>query len=335
MSRPSKRLAAVAVAVAFVATAACKGDSHVSTLPTITTSFPSTTVGSTTTTIAPPTTVTAPISASTKVVVTATGVVAPVVRINGDGSVAIRTPCENVVNVRRVTAVGPVDVLIDPGHGGSEDGAVGANGLAERTVNLAVAKHIVEALAAAGLHSLLTRTGDYRVTLSERANIAHAVNPKVLVSVHHNGGSDGPRDGPGTEVFYQHASADSRRLGGLIYEEVVAALSKYSGIPWQADTDAGVKPRLNTSGGDYYAMLREPAPVTSVLAELLFLSNPPEADLVAKPDVQRAEGQAVARGIVRFLTTSDPGSGYVEPYPRTEPAGGGGGLAGCTDPPLE
>ncbi|MEY2469545.1 MAG: N-acetylmuramoyl-L-alanine amidase [Actinomycetota bacterium] len=285
--------------------------------------------------MAPPTTVTAPISAATKVVVTATGVVAPVVRLNPDGSVAIRTPCENVVNVRKVTAVGPIDVLIDPGHGGSESGAIGANGLPERAVNLAVAKHAVDALAAAGVHPLLTRTGDYRVTLTQRANIAHALNPRALVSVHHNGDSDGPRDGPGTEVFFQHASADSRRLAGLIYEEVVAALSQYQGVPWQADRDAGAKPRLNTSGGDYYAMLRQPAPVVSVIAELLFLSNPPEAELVARPDVQLVEGQAVARGVVRYLTTSDPGSGYVEPYARTQPAGGGGGVSGCVDPPLE
>jgi len=262
-------------------------------------------------------------------------VVAPVIRLNPDGSVAIRTPCEKVANVRKVTAVGPIDILIDPGHGGSESGAIGANGLPERAINLAVAKHVVDALAAAGIRPLLTRTGDYRLTLTQRANIAHALNPRALVSVHHNGDSDGPRDGPGTEVFYQHASADSRRLAGLIYEEVVNALSQYQGVAWQADRDAGAKPRLNNSGGDYYAMLRQPAPVVSVLAELLFLSNPPEADLVARPDVQLAEGQAVARGIVRYLTTSDPGSGYVEPYQRTQPAGGGGGVSGCNDPPLE
>jgi len=269
------------------------------------------------------------------VVVTRTGVVAPVLRVNPDGTVVIRTPCENTATVVGATAIGPVDIVIDPGHGGNENGATGANGLAERVVNLAVANHVVDALRAAGFHPLLTRTGDYRVTLTERANIAHAINPRVFVSVHHNGGSDGPRNGPGSEVFYQHASADSRRLAGLIYEEVIAALSQYQGVPWQADTDAGAKTRLNNSGGDYYAMLRQPAPVVSVLAELLFLSNPPEADLVARPDVQLAEGNAVARGIVRFLTTSDPGSGYTDAYPRTEPAGGGGGLSGCTDPPLQ
>ena len=151
--------------------------------------------------------------------------------------------------------------------------------------------------------------------------------------MHHNGESDGPRDGPGTEVFYQHQSGEARRLGGLIYEEVVRALSQYQ-VAWQADRDAGVKTRINDRGGDYYAMLRQTVGTPAVLAELAFLSNPPEAELLARPDVQQAEGEAVARGILRYLTTTDPGSGYTEAYPRTTPAGGGGGKGGCVDPAL-
>jgi N-acetylmuramoyl-L-alanine amidase len=328
--RPVRPIA-IALAAFVLATGACKGERHPHSAPTrATTTTSSTTSTSTTTTSAPP----VPLAAGTKLVMTRTGVVAPVVGINADGSVVIRTPCERTASVVGVTAVGPVDVLLDPGHGGNESGATGANGLPERVVNLAVAKYTEAALTAAGMHTLLTRTGDYRVTLVERANIAHAAAPRALVSIHH-GGSDGPRDGPGSEAYYQHKSADSRRLAGLIYEEVVKTLSKYPGVPWQADRDAGVKPRLNSSGGDYYGMLRNPAPVVSVIAELLFLSNPPEAELVARTDVQKAEGEAVARGIVRYLTTNDPGSGYVDPYPRTEPAGGGGGLSGCVDPPLQ
>jgi hypothetical protein len=72
-----------------------------------------------------------------------------------------------------------------------------------------------------------------------------------------------------------------------------------------------------------------------VLAELGFISNPPEADLYARPDVQKVEGEAVARGILRYLTTADPGSGYTEPYPRETPAGPGGGRGtSCRDPAI-
>ena len=49
------------------------------------------------------------------------------------------------------------------------------------------------------------------------------------------------------------------------------------------------------------------------------MSNPPEAALFDRPDVQQVEGEAVARAILRYLNSPDPGSGFTEPYPRTEP----------------
>jgi hypothetical protein len=68
---------------------------------------------------------------------------------------------------------------------------------------------------------------------------------------------------------------------------------------------------------------------------LAYVTNPAEEALLATPEFQQVEGDAVARGIVRFLTTEDPGTGYVGPSRRTAPAGPGGGADGCVDPPLE
>jgi hypothetical protein len=105
-------------------------------------------------------------------------------------------------------------------------------------------------------------------------------------------------------------------------------------VAWQSDTDAGAKYRLNSRGQDYYGILRRTAGVPAVLTEALFISNPPEAELLARRDVQDAEAAALARAVTRFLVTDDPGSGFVEPYPRVDPAGPGGGGRGCVDPPL-
>lgn len=266
------------------------------------------------------------------VVVTPTGVVAPVVGRDGDAWL-VRTPCGNTARLRRATPVGPVTVVVDPGHGGDERGTVGPNGLAEATLNLAVARHVAQALAAQGFATLLTRTTDVRVTLATRAEIALRSGARVFVSVHHNADPDGPSTRPGTETYYQVASGASKRLAGLVYEEVVGALARYP-VAWVADTDAGAKYRVNDRGSDYYGILRLTAGVPAVLAELAYLSNPPEAALLARPEVQRVTGEAVARGVVRFLTTADPGSGFTEPYPRHQPAGPGGGSRGCADPPL-
>lgn len=223
--------------------------------------------------------------------------------------------------------------MVDPGHGGSERGAISPGGLAEAAVNLAVAARVVTDLQGQGIAAVLTRTGDYDVSLTTRALIATDLGPRALVSVHHNSQPDGPHAGPGTETYYQIASADSKRLAGLVYEEVVKALAVYE-VPWVGDTDAGAKYRPG-SRGDYYAILRQPAPLTSALAELAFMSNPPEAALLARPDVQAVEGDAVARGVIRWLRTADPGSGFTTPYPRVEPpAPPGPPPPPCVDPKL-
>jgi N-acetylmuramoyl-L-alanine amidase len=254
----------------------------------------------------------------------------------------ILTPCENHLWVR--TGDGQIeqtaDIVIDAGHGGPESGAVGQGGLTEAELNLAVARMTVEALAADGVTAALARTGDYRQTLASRVAVATAMHPKAFVSIHHNAEPDGQRAGPGTETYYQVGkdvpparSAQSKRLAGLIYEEVVKTLSQYS-ADWVADTDAGAKYRIGDSGNDYYGVLRLSAAngVVGSLAELAFLSNPSEEALLKRDDVRKAEAGAVARGIVRYLRSEDPGSGFTVPYPRTEPAGGGGGTTGCVDP---
>jgi N-acetylmuramoyl-L-alanine amidase len=287
----------------------------------------------TTTATAAPSTTSAVTAAEAKAVVTRTGVVVPVIaRDDGHGDWKVRTPCNRTAILTDGTPVAHADIVLDPGHGGAEPGAISPGGLREADVNLGVSGFAKAALEAAGYSVLLTRTFDYELFLAPRAEIARALQPRALVSIHHNAEPDGPRPGPGSETFYQIASPDSKRLAGLLYEEIVRALSAYD-VAWVADTDAGAKYRRGQQG-DYYAMLRRPGAVVSVLTEAAFVSNPPEAELLARPDVQKVEGEAVARAIVRWLTTADPGSGFTEPYPRTEPPSTGEPPHTCQDPPL-
>jgi N-acetylmuramoyl-L-alanine amidase len=269
------------------------------------------------------------------------GVIMAVDAVEG-GWVHVLSPCENSLWAK--TAEGRIeqtaDIVIDAGHGGGEAGAVGPGGLTEKELNLAVAQMTVEALAADGVHAALGRTGDYRQSLASRVAVATSLHPKAFVSIHHNAAPDEAWPKPGTETYYQQGKsvpadrlAASKRLAGLIYEEVVKALSGFS-ASWVADRDAGAKYRLGDSGDDYYGILRRSAAngVVASLAELAFVTNPSEEALLRTDEVRRAEAKAVARGVVRFLRSEDPGSGFVVPYPRTEPAGGGGGTEGCTDP---
>jgi len=252
---------------------------------------------------------------------------------SADSGFTIITPCGEQLTLANARPLGRQLVVIDPGHGGSEPGAVGESGLREADLNLAVARAAADVLASDGVTVTLTRNTDIRLTLAARAAIARASGARAFVSIHHNAAPDGPSATPGTEVWYQVADPESRRLAGIIYEEVFAALSGYE-ASWVADTDAGTKVRLNSRGTDYYGILRNSSGTPAALAELAFISNPTEEQLLATEVVQRAEGAAVAAGVERYLTTADEGSGFVDAYERIEPAGSGGSAKGCVDPPL-
>ena len=205
--------------------------------------------------------------------------------------------------------------MIDPGHGGNEPGAVGPTGLIEKDVNFAVAQDVKQLLEAEGAKVVLTRTADYNTTIKTRAEIAVALHPQVFLSIHHNAEPDGPSDVPGNETYYQIANADSKRLAGLLWEEITAAFTPHK-IAWAADTDHGAKYRPSSAGGDYYGILRRGAGITTVLSEAAFISNPPEEQLLADPAFLHVEAVALAKGITRFLATPDPGSGFVTPLPE-------------------
>jgi N-acetylmuramoyl-L-alanine amidase len=330
---------AVVCLIALALLASCGSGSKKAASTTTTTS--TTTSTSSTTTTGPPTTTTSAPGyvwpaitddGVARALQTPGGLILPVKRDNGDGSYVVETPCEQEATTAG-TPISGANVVLDPGHGGAESGAVGPAGTEEKTVNLEVASDAKQLLEQSGASVVLTRTGDYNPSLKVRADLALALKPQVFLSVHHNAEPDGPSDVPGNEDYYQIKSDDSKRLAGILWEEITKAFTPYK-IAWTADTDHGAKYRLGTSGGDYYGILRDAAGITTVLSEAAFITNPPEEQLLNDPDFRHKEAQAIANAITRFLATPDPGSGYVTPYPRDEVAGGGGGTAGCVDPPL-
>ncbi|GEM_PF-6737560 len=81
-------------------------------------------------------------------------------------------------------------ILIDPGHGGKEQGAVGPTGLLEKDVNLRVAYFLKTLLENDGFEVFLTRTKDVTLTLKERVEIARKLSPCLFLSIHHNANSE-------------------------------------------------------------------------------------------------------------------------------------------------
>jgi len=213
-------------------------------------------------------------------------------------------------------------VALDPGHGGSENGAVGPTGLKEKDVTLAIARHAAEALKAGGLKTVLTRDGDKRVSLEERSAIALAVGADILVSIHANADPTGVQQG--VETYYLDVGADeyaarlaarenraagravssyrlvladlttrsntrrSKQLAALVQQRLVAAAQgARPGLP-----DRGVRKAI------FYVLLT--ARVPGVLTEVSFISHPKGEAALRQPDYLKRLGQGIARAILSF-----------------------------------
>lgn len=265
------------------------------------------------------------------VLITPRAVMVEVLEVLDDGY-RVLTPCGNEAVVAEGERIASTQILIDPGHGGSEVASVGPNGLGEKDLNLDVAKRTAAALRGMGYSVELTRTRDIRIPIAIRAGLANALEPDLFLSLHHNGGALARSSVPGTQVYYQHDDDEARRLAGILYEEMFAAALEFP-TAWVGNALDGVSTRLNDRGTDFYGIHRRTPDVTSIITEFLWLSNGPEAALLARDDVREAEANAIATGIDRWYRTAHAGSGYLSPFVDTFDSGGGG-FEGCVDPAL-
>ena len=263
--------------------------------------------------------------------ITPSGVVVAVTASNSSGAWVV-TPCGRPGRVSEGTPIFSATVVIDPGHGGETDtGAVGITGQPEKELNLEVAERVAWFLELRGIDSVLTRTADYASRLWVRANLADRLNARVMVSIHHNAPTPAPSPEPGIEVFVQKDSAESKRLGGILWEETRAGLGRFD-VDWVAAADSGVMTVLSTRGHDAYGIIRHPD-TTTALVELGYISNPAEARLHQRPAYVWLAAYSVAQAIERFLVSNDPGSGFVDDGRVFNPRPGIG-AGDCVDPSL-
>ena len=270
------------------------------------------------------------IEAAQGVAISNSGVVVPILG-GSDGNWRVQTPCGATTTLSSATVVDRARVVIDPGHGGSESGAVGG-GLLEKDVNLQVSELVIEKFEQLGISAIMTRTGDYRLPIQTRANIAAAVAPDVFLSLHHNGGATRRADSPGTEIFYSEARPDSERLARVLYDELHDAADQFD-AQWVSTVNQGASLRLREDGQDLYGVHRFSPGLDSVITEFLYLSNSSEAALMRRPEVIDAEAQAIVDGILRWWFTNDEGTSLGRVFTDSS-SSGTGGFDNCTDPSL-
>lgn len=191
-------------------------------------------------------------------------------------------------------AAGRPLVVIDPGHGGIDPGAVAPGGVMEKHVNLAIARLTAEQLSARGVAVALTRSGDspalagsrYVVVsdLRYRAWMARHLGATLLISIHVNSESTHTVFGP--IVYYGRHSAPSKQLA----ESLAQTLS--------ASTGSRHPPR---PAGHF--ILRE-APMPAATVEVGFVTHPGDLVRITTRTYQKTLARALAEGVMRFLGVS-------------------------------
>jgi N-acetylmuramoyl-L-alanine amidase len=219
-------------------------------------------------------------------------------------------------------------VVIDAGHGGSDNGATSRLGN-EKTYTLDTAYRLDAILRAAGLKTVFTRRTDVFVDLYERAHIASLYPDYCFVSIHFNSAMEeargletyclSPRGAASTSSAYL-TRGDIQKLPGNDYDtqNILLASMVHSEIirlnPGDATADRGVKRAR-------FVVLKQNV-LPAILVEGGFVSNHFEAARVNRPDYRQSLAQAIARGVIRFANDMGdrhmqlPGSGNPAPAPR-------------------
>ncbi len=175
-----------------------------------------------------------------------------------------------------------IKLVIDPGHGGKDPGAVG-NGLKEKDLSLHLCKLVAEKFSAYEVEVTLTRTGDIDLGLNVRVNIANNMQADYFCSIHINAGG-----GTGFESFtYTYSAADTENLRDIVHN-IVAGYYKSAGF-----TDRGKK-RAN------FAVLRD-TEMPAVLLENLFVDNQNDAKKLKDATFLDGLAGVIADGLVNAL----------------------------------
>ncbi len=181
-------------------------------------------------------------------------------------------------------------VVLDAGHGGQDSGAIGF-GVQEKGINLAITLRVGELLEQKGVNVEYTRTDDSYLTLTERAEYANDLNAALFVSIHNNSATNA--EAHGTETYYYAPISDFEliwqkeeraRLAEAIQSQLVEILGR---------RDRGVKQN------NFTVLVKTKMP--SALAEVCFLSNPTENELLVNKNYQERAAEAIASGILEYL----------------------------------
>lgn len=185
-------------------------------------------------------------------------------------------------------------IVIDVGHGGSDPGKVGIQGIKEKDVNLAIARYLKDYLIAEDYTVYMTRETDQglydesvsnkkKSDLSNRIQFLQKKNASCMISIHQNSYPDTIQHG--AQTFYYEGRDEDKNFAQYVQDSLLAF-----------DPSNTRQIKSNTS---YYILKN--AQVPSILIECGFLSNPEETANLTDPNYQKQIAYAIAIGTCRYL----------------------------------
>ncbi|OAT30655.1 N-acetylmuramoyl-L-alanine amidase [Buttiauxella brennerae ATCC 51605] len=218
-------------------------------------------------------------------------------------------------------------VMLDPGHGGIDTGAIGHNGSKEKHVVLAIAKNVRNILKSNGIEAKLTRTSDEFIPLYDRVEIAHKHGADLFMSIHADGFTN--PSAAGASVFALSNRGASSAMAKYLSDKENAAddvagskvkhkdqyLQQVLFDLVQTDTIKNsltlgshilkqIKPvhKLHSRNTEQaaFVVLKSPS-IPSVLVETSFITNPGEEKLLGTPAFRQKIANAIASGIISYF----------------------------------
>ncbi len=225
-------------------------------------------------------------------------------------------------------------VVLDPGHGGSDPGAVGVGGILEKDLTLDLARRLKKKLEKLGLEVRFTRDGDRFVALEERTAIANTARADLFISLHFN--AHKVKKLSGIETFYLDLTDDryslklaarenatsEKSISDLQY--ILADLALKSHVEDSAVLARQVQASLVGSLRKRYKKVRDlkvkyalfyvllGARMPAILVEASFISNPDEAARCADKTYRERLAEAIAKGVEKFMTGREIEDGITD-----------------------
>lgn len=180
-------------------------------------------------------------------------------------------------------------VCLDAGHGGDDVGAEGPGGICEKEQTLALAHLVKEYLESAGIHVVMTRTGDDTLSLKQRRNIAENCHADLLLSIHRNA-YEGTADVNGIEAWLSNTRPqDAISMSTSILNNIEAKVTGFN--------NRGVKFGSMDDANENYGMNK--VSMTSMILELGFITSEHDNEFFRTSLDEIAQG--IAEGVIQEI----------------------------------